>query len=145
VLSERKPGMDIPNAFVGKKTAPSASEMAAKLGPSTAAWNELVDWLETHKITCTAWKSVSPRYGWSLRPELKNLLYLGPCDGCFHASFALDDRAVAAARANSLPESVIREPATARRYAEGTGVRLIVRKAGDLEAVRKLVLIRLEN
>ena len=60
-------------------------------------------------------------------------------------SFVLGDKAVAAARASDLPKSLIKKIAEARRYAEGTGVRLIVHQPEDLASIRKLVEIKLKN
>jgi hypothetical protein len=139
--------MDIPNAFIGRKTKPANAEVATKLGPAAIAWQELIDWLTKQGIACREWKSISPKYGWALRPALKarTILYLGPCDGCFRVSFVLGDKAVAAARASDLPKSLLKEIAEARRYAEGTGVRLIVNKPEDLTSIRKLVEIKLKN
>ncbi len=139
--------MDLPNAFIGKKTKPTAKDLAAKLGPSVAAWRELIAWLKQKGIVCEDWHSISPKYGWSLLSVLKTrrIVYLGPCDGCFRASFVLGDKAVTAARASDLPKSVLMEIAESRRYAEGTGVRLIVRKSEDLAAIQMLVEIKLQN
>ena len=52
---------------------------------------------------------------------------------------------MAAARASKLPKTLLEEIAGARRYAEGTGARLLVKVAEDLAAVRTLVEIKLQN
>lgn len=139
--------METPNAFIGKKVRPSEKDVATKLGSSGEAWKELLAWLKDLGIACDQWKSISPKYGWSLYPALRKrtILYLGPCEGCFRAAFVLGDRAVAAARASDLPAPLLEQIAASRRFAEGTGVRLIVRGSEDLEPVRKLVGIKLEN
>lgn len=139
--------MDFPNAFIGSKTQPSAKALAATLADSLEAWKELIVWLTGKGISCKEWHSVSPKYGWALRPKLKsrNILYMGPCAGCFRVSLVLGDRAVAAARASDLSKAVLKEIASARRYAEGTGVRLLVKTAEDLPPVRTLVEIKLKN
>ena len=139
--------MDLPNAFIGRKTPPTEKEVVKVLGPSSSAWKDLLSWLEKQGIERRVWHSVSPKYGWALHPELKKrrILYLGPREGCFCVSFALGDKAVAAARASDLPKSLLKEIAQAKRYAEGTGVRFIVRGPNDLATVRKLVEIKLKN
>ena len=55
------------------------------------------------------------------------------------------DRAVAAARASDLPKAVLKEIAEATRYAEGTGIRFLVRATKDLAPIKKLVGIKLAN
>lgn len=139
--------MELPNAFTGRRTPPSETELAASLGPSLTVWHELLVWLESQGIAGGEWKSVSPKYGWGLRPALgkRTILYLGPCQGCFRVSFVLGDKAVAAARASNLPKKLIQEIANAKRYAEGTGVRLFIQSTKDLAPVRKLVEIKLAN
>ena len=53
--------------------------------------------------------------------------------------------AVKAARQSKLPKSVAKVIEDAPRYPEGTGVRLTVKAAKDLGAIRKLAIIKLEN
>jgi hypothetical protein len=140
--------MDLPNAFIGEISPPTDKEVAAKLGPASTTWKELIAWLAGKGIACGEWKSVSPtKYGWALRPSIKNrtILYLGPCEDCFRVSFVLGDKAATAARTSGLPKGLLKEISEAKRYAEGTGVRLIVRKSDDLASVRKLVAIKLAN
>jgi hypothetical protein len=138
--------MDLPNAFIGETKPPSSRALHAMLGPSAAGWSELIAWLTQKGIECDNWSSVSPKYGWSLRPLLKKrtILWMGPCKDCFRVSFALSDKAVATALASKLPKALHEQIASARRYAEGTPVRLVVKSARDLAPVRALVEIKLE-
>ena len=139
--------MDFPNAFIGRKTQPSAKDLAATLGDSLEAWKELTLWLTGKSISAKEWHSISPKFGWALRPKLKSrtILYMSPCAGCFRVSLVLGDRAVATARASDLPKAVLKELPGARRYAEGTGIRLLAKTTEDLAPVRTLVEIKLQN
>lgn len=139
--------MDTPNAFIGKTTLPSAKEINTVLGASAALWKQLVDWLAEQGVVEQEWKSSSPKYGWSFLLKLKKrtIVYLGPCAGCFRASFVLGDRAVAAARQSDLAKSTLKLLDEAPHYAEGTGLRLMVKGPKDLAAIRKLALIKLAN
>ena len=140
--------MEIPNAFIGKSSQPTPHEIAEALGPSASLWDELIDWLAGQNLTEQDWKPVYPnKYGWSARIKLgkRTILYLGPCSGCFRVAFVLGDKAVAAARKSTLDKRVINEIEGAKRYAEGTGVRIVVRKASDLRPIKTLVQIKLEN
>jgi len=107
----------------------------------------LLDWLAEQDVTGQEWQSVSPKYGWGLRLKLKKrtIVYLGPCDGCFRVAFVLGDGAVAAARQSGLPKTALKLLDEAPHYAEGTGLRLIVKAQKDLAAIRKLALIKLAN
>lgn len=139
----------VPNAFIGRANAPADGDLAAELGrPAQKLWDRLLAGLAAqHQLFEMDWHSYSRKAGWSLRVKRgeRNILYLSPCHGCFRASFALGDKAVAAARASKLPEDVIRIIDTAKRYAEGTAVRIAVSGASDVAAVIQLAGIKLAN
>ena len=139
--------MDFSNAFIGRKTQPTAKDLSATFGDSIRTWKELTAWLTAKGISANEWHSVSPKYGWALRPKLKSrtILYLSPGAGCFCVSFILGDRAIAATRTADLSKAVLKEIAGSRKYAEGTGVRLLVNSTDDLAAIRTLVEIKLQN
>ncbi|HEV2399023.1 MAG TPA: DUF3788 domain-containing protein [Candidatus Sulfotelmatobacter sp.] len=136
------------NAFAGWKTGPTHAEVASVLGSSLTLWNRLVTELKREvKIDAVEWHSGSAKYGWSLRLQIKkrNIVYLSPRDGGFVAAFALGDKAVAAARKSALPAAVIKNINESKRYAEGTAVRIDVRTAEDVEVVKKIAKIKIEN
>ena len=138
----------LPNAFLGKSKAPADDELAAALGTAKPLWDQLLSELATqHRLIVREWHSHSLKAGWSLRMKRRdrNIVYLSPSHGCFMASFALGEKAVGAARASGLPSSVLKTIATAKKYAEGTAVRLEVRTLADVEVVVKLAGIKLDN
>lgn len=146
-LKERKK-VEIPNAFIGKKAQPTLEEVSVALGSSADAWNQLLAWMaEKQDVPDQEWMSSSPKYGWSLRLKLKKrtIVYLGPCNGCFRAAFVLGDRAVEAARQSKPSRSLLKALDEAPHYAEGTGVRLIVKGSKDLASVKRLAVIKLAN
>lgn len=135
------------NAFIGRIAQPTADEISTALGSTATVWIELVGWLAKQGAVEQEWKSSSAKYGWSLllKKKKRTILYIGPCDGCFRASLVLGDRAVAAARQSDLSSSALKLLDEAPRYAEGTGLRLIVKSLKDLPTIRKLALIKLAN
>ena len=139
--------MEVPNAFIGKKTQPTAEEVTSALGAAAVVWQELVDWLAEQKVVEQEWKSYSVKAGWNVRLKLKkrNIIYLSPCADSFRAAFILGDKAVAAARQGDLSKSTLKLLDEAPHYPEGTGVRLIVKATKDLAAIKKLALIKLAN
>jgi hypothetical protein len=80
-----------------------------------------------------------------LQSKKRNIVYLSPRAGSFLASFALGDKAVAAARKSNLPPHVLKIVNAAKRYAEGAAVRIEVRAAKDVDVVKTLAKIKLEN
>jgi hypothetical protein len=139
--------METVNAFIGKTARPAEKEVAVAVGSTAALWKQLVEWMAEQGAAESEWNSSGAKYGWLLRLKVKNrnIVYLSPCEGCFRASFALGDKAVAAARKSDLPKSTLKIIDEAPRYAEGTGVRLMVKAAKDLAAIKKLALIKMAN
>ena len=137
----------MPNAFAGRSEPPSQAEVALALGKSQSLWQELVSTLKQEFQLTEEWSSSSVKAGWSLRLQSKkrNIVYLAPGKGSFLASFALGDRAIAAARQSKLPGRVLKIIAEAKRYAEGTAVRIEVQTPGDVAAVKILAKIKMEN
>jgi hypothetical protein len=138
----------LPNAFIDKPKKPTAAELTTALGPSKALWDQLLAGLADElNLTVQEWNSYSRKAGWSLRLKLKdrNILYLTPCRGSFSVSFALGDKAVAAARQSGLPQSVIKIINEARRYAEGTGIRIEMKKPRDIKIAKQLAAIKLAH
>jgi len=127
------------NAFIGKAAAPSDAELTVELGSAKALWDRLREGVAIEG----EWHSYSKKAGWSMRLKsgARNVVYLIPGRGGFDVSFALGDRAVAAAREAGLASLVD----GAKRYAEGTAVRFAVAAAKDVATVKKLVKIKLEH
>ncbi len=136
------------NAFASQAKRPTEAAVASVLGKSYALWQALVADLKRElKLDREEWHTSSVKAGWALRLQLKkrNIVYLGPRAGWFLASFILGDKAVAAARKSELPAHVLKTIAESKRYAEGTAVRIEVKKPDDLEAVKTLARIKSEN
>jgi hypothetical protein len=138
----------VANAFIGKAEKPTERDLALQLGPAKAVWDKLlVELAEDFDLLTSEWTSYSSKAGWSMRLKRgeRNIVYLSPGRGCFMASFALGDKAVRAARDSKLPKMVLQIIDQAKRYAEGTAVRLDISGVKDIVAVKKLVGIKLAN
>jgi hypothetical protein len=136
------------NAFIGKPEPPNDAELAEALGSTTRLWDrQVANLARKHGVTEREWKAYSRKSGWTLRLKRKDrtIVYLSPYRGSFLAAFALGDRAVAAAQRSALPDAVIGIIAEARRYAEGTAVRIEVRQAKDVTVVEALAAIKLAH
>jgi len=136
------------NAFIGRKSAPTEADLTEALGPARPLWDDLTAGLASeYGIEPEEWSSYSPKAGWSLPLRLgkRRIVYLSPCRHCFRASFALGDKAVAAARKGHLPGRVLKLLDQAKRYAEGTALRIEVRGPGDVRVVKQLAAIKLAN
>jgi hypothetical protein len=138
----------LPNAFIDKPKKPTDDELAAALGPAKAIWDQLVaDMAQQYDVTGREWKCYSRKAGWSLRLKRKErtILWVGPCRGSFRVAVILGDKAVQAARQSQLPQRVIRMINEAKRYVEGTGVRIEMKKPKDIEIAKQLAAIKLAH
>jgi hypothetical protein len=146
--ASRKDTTMLQNAFAGQAKRPTSKALAAVLADTQPLWDTLVaDLTREFHIDKQEWHTSSVKLGWSLRLQRakRNIVYLGPRGGFFIAAFALGDKAVAAARKTELPARVLKIIAGAKRYAEGTAVRIEVKSAEDLDAVKMLARIKVEN
>jgi hypothetical protein len=98
-------------------------------------------------VALRTWKSISPKYGWSLRLKQgrRTIFYLSPCKECFRVVLILGDKAVAAAQKSNLSKSIHDAINQAPRHTEGTGLRIMVSKPSDLPAIRRLIAVKLAN
>jgi len=137
---------EVTNAFAGKPTRPTEKELYGALGSSAEAWEQLLADLATeYAVAEQEWKSVSPKYGWSLRLKKgkKTIIYLSPGKGCFGVALVLGNKAVQSAKRKGLSKGILRALEEAPRYAEGTGIRLAVRSTAALVDICKLVAAKM--
>jgi hypothetical protein len=138
----------VANAFIGKSETPTDDDLAGALGPAKVVWDRLLAELADEcDLVAREWNSYSRKAGWSLRLKRgeRNIIYLSPGRDCFAASFALGDKAIRAAREARLSKPVLHIIAQAKRYAEGTAVRLEAKSLKDLPSIKKLVALKLAN
>lgn len=118
------------------------------LAATADLWNGLRHAIDARFAPVSAtWGFSSKSTGWGLRlaGAKRTILYLTPRDGDFLASFALGERAVKAARESGLSPAVLDAIDAAPRYAEGRGVRLAVRTAGDVRDIMRLAEIKMAH
>jgi len=136
------------SALDDKSQRPDDGMLAEVLGQSKALWDALLTYLaEQYPGVQNEWGFPGAKYGWSLRPKHKKrtILYLTPQRGSFLVSFALGERAVASAEESALPQPIIDAIRSARQYAEGRGVRIEVRQRGDVDAIKKMIEIKMTH
>jgi hypothetical protein len=136
------------SAFDDKLKTPQPRQLAAMLGSAFVFWNELKAMIENRFGPVSfEWGFTSKTTGWGLRvkSEKRTILYMTPCEGYFLASFALGEKAVKAAHQSDLPTTVLKIIDSAKKYAEGRGVRLKVGSARDVRNVDKLAIIKMAS
>jgi hypothetical protein len=136
------------SALDDREAAPTPQDLARVLGKAAPVWARLKDDLAAEFPPLEEdWSFAGAKYGWSLRLKRgkRAILYMTPGRGHFLASFALGEKACAAARDAGLPAWLLALIADAPRYAEGRGVRIPVRTRREAGAVVKLAGIKLAH
>jgi hypothetical protein len=136
------------NAFLGKATRPSDSDLEQALGRVKPLWDRLVAELASeHGVTTREWKSYAARSGWSLRlmRGKRTIVWLAPYAGCFQVAFIFGEKALTAIRQSAVSARVLRMLDEAPKYPEGTGLRFQIKTANDVAVVKELAAIKLRH
>ncbi len=134
------------SSFHDRAHQPAGDELAGALAATAPLWSALLDEIGARFAPVSAtWGFGTTSTGWGLRlaRPTRTILYMAPRDGYFLASFALGERAVEVARRSGLAAAVLEAIDAAPRYAEGRGVRLPVRTAGDVREIVRLAEIKM--
>jgi len=134
--------------FTDKSTKPGIEMLSKVLGPAAKHWESIRGTIEQRYGPLTEeWKYYSLASGWTLKVlrKKRNLFFFAPCEKHFRVAFIFGDKAVRAVETSNVPTALIRELKSARKYAEGRGVRIEVRSSRDVATVLTLVDIKINN
>jgi hypothetical protein len=136
------------SVFEDKATMPDDKMLANALGKSNRLWQEIKKHLKAeYGELIEEWKFYGRKSGWVLKTlrKKRNLFFFIPLEGSFQVSFVFGEKAVVAVEKSGLPQELITELKNARKYAEGRGLRIDVKNSADVEHVKKLVEIKVNN
>ncbi len=136
------------NVFTDKEVKPNDQLLAEALGNTYKYWVEIKTSLKKEYGDLTEeWKCYGSKYGWSLKMFYKkrNLFFFTAYNKYFGIGFVFGDKAVSAVEKSDLPKQLIEELKSAKKYAEGRGLRLEIKKQGDIKNILKLVEIKTKN
>jgi hypothetical protein len=137
-----------PSAFLERNSPPDEPKLVSVLGEVHALWKRLRHDLAREYAPLTeVWTWSGRTGGWLLKlsSRQRTLVYLIPGESRFMASFALGESACAAAAKSGLPAPLLQNIATAPRFVEGRGVRIVVHEAKDLAGVLAVAALKMEN
>ena len=136
------------SVFADGSVRPDEAAFRAALGSSWPRWERLrASIRESAGPVVEEWKHYGARSGWTLKVlrGRRNLLFLTPLRGRFRLGFVFGDRAVDAAGECGLPAALVEELRSARKYAEGRGLRLVVDSAAAARSAAILVALKVER
>jgi len=122
--------------------------LSGALGQSYKYWEEIKNTLENqYGPLIEEWKYYSATSGWTLKLLLKkrNLFFFTPYEKYFRLAFIFGDKAVSAVEKSDLPLKMVQELKSAKRYVEGRGLRLEIKKKTDVKNIITLVAIKINN
>lgn len=134
--------------FPDKSHSPKDADLARVLGRTKRHFDNLkAHALEVSPTATHEWKFYSKKSGWIfvLGGKRRNLLYLKPSNKYFTVSFVFGERTVKATEQSDLPDDVVKMVRTSPKQPEGRAVAVEVRSAAQLEIVKKLLAIRMDN
>ncbi len=136
------------SVFDDKAAKPTNQKLARALGKSNGLWKEIKKNLKGEYGELTEeWKFYGQKSGWILKTlrKKRNLFFFVPLEGSFRVSFVFGDKAVAATEQSDLPKDLIKTLKNARKYAEGRGLQIDIKGPADVENIKKLVEIKINN
>jgi hypothetical protein len=136
------------SALADKLHEPTDDDLRNVLGKAYGVWTNLIGEVDTRVGPLSqVWGYTSKTTGWGLRLKQKDriILYMTPQAGRFLVSFALGEKAVAAAHRAGLSATLIEAIDAAPRYAEGRGLRLEVSGKRQVPGLVALAQIKSEN
>ncbi len=134
--------------FFDKEVIPSEIELAEKLGSAYDLWKQIYDFvLGKYPNGVPDWNFPGKKYGWSFRIKDKKraIIYFLPRENYFKAAFVFGDKATNEIMESDISDVIKSELKTARKYAEGRGIRIDVKDESVISDIKKLVEIKLKN
>lgn len=136
------------NIFTDKAVMPDDKLLAEALGVSYKYLTDIKRYVSGNfPGTVEEWKYYGAKYGWTLKTFLKkrNLFFISAYDKYFRVSFVFGDKAVSAAEQSDLPKEIMNELLGSKKYMEGRGIAIEVRKQRDVSIIKKLIEIKVNN
>lgn len=139
--------MDI-SIFPEKLIIPTSSDLESVLNDQYELWMQIREFVfEKYPKAVEEWNFPGKKYGWSFRIKDKRraIIYFLPRDGFFKVAFVFGQKATSVIMESDISEKIKADLASARVYAEGRGVQVIIEGAGSSLDVKKLIEIKLAN
>ncbi len=136
------------SVFTDKNHTPSADDLANALGDTMQFWRAIeVFLLQKNPSATSEWHFSGPKFGWSFRIKDRKrvLIYLLPRSHFFKIACIFGATAMDQIVASDISEDIKTELKLAKKYAEGSGIRIDVRDPAILDDIKKLVAIKILN
>ena len=136
------------SAFIEREHKPDSELLSKVLGESHPLWQEIKEHLDqTFGEIVEEWKYYGLKSGWVLKmfKKKRNLFFFIPVQSFFVISFVFGDKAVNQILETGFPGEIKTTIQNARKYVEGRGLPIEVRSEDEVEQVKTLVEIKVNN
>ena len=133
---------------MNKSKQPTETELIQTLSTSFNLWQDVKKFIKSEiGDTSEEWKFYLKSTGWQLKTLLKkrNLFFFTPYKDCFRMTFVFVEKAVAEVEKSDIPQPIIDELLNANKYMEGRGLSIWVKTSKEVEFVKKLLVIKVNN
>lgn len=140
--------MDDIIVFKDKSNKPTEKDLLETLGSTFDLWKKIVEFVMTkYPLGQEEWNFSGAKRGWSFRikDEKRAIIYLLPRGKYFIVSFALGQKAVDVVLESDMFSGLKTELEQAKKYAEGSGIQLMVKDGSVLYDIEQLIDIKLNN
>ena len=134
--------------FSEREHKPDSELLSKVLGESHPLWQEIKEHLnQTFGEIVEEWKYYGLKSGWVLKmfKKKRNLFFFIPMQSFFVISFVFGNKAVNQILETDFPDEIKAAIRNARKYAEGRGLPIEVRSEDEVEQVKTLVEIKVNN
>ena len=133
--------------FLDKSKQPTETELIQTLSTSFNLWQDVKNFIKSEiGDTSEEWKFYMKAVGWQLKSLFKkrNLFFFTPYKDCFRMTFVFGEKAVAEVEKSDIPQAIIDELLSAKKYMEGRGFSIWFKDAIDVDVVKKLLVIKVK-
>lgn len=131
--------------FAEKKAIPDETALMSALSSVYPIWNQVKDYtLSLNPGAIEEWKFSGDNYGWSFRIKDKKrvIVYLLPRDGFFKTAFVFGQKATDQIMNSTVAKEIKDLLQSAKVYAEGRGIRIVINNEKLLGDIKKLLAIK---
>ncbi len=132
--------------FTDKNAVPTSADLQLALGNSFQFWQELEVFAKKSYPGYVEEWSFSPKFGWSyrLKDSKRVIVYLLPRDNFFKVAFVFGEKATNTITDSAVSEAIKKELLSAKVYAEGRGIRLVVTSDNNVADIKSLIEIKIK-
>ncbi len=136
------------SVFLNKQNIPSNNDLMNALGYNFNSWQMIKDYvLLKYPSAIEEWNYPSDKYGWSFRIKDKKrvILYLLPREKFFKVAFVFGQKAFNTIMESQISNTIKIELDSAKKYAEGRGIRIDIINDKITNDIKELIDIKLSN